>query len=132
MYQLRAIPLILLIVACARFDPIGNAETLEQKAFATYGTFVIAEETAAELMGSPNVPDTVKVTIQTMDGIAKPAADILLDVALEVAQARAALQLNPDASLVDKLNVAVGALDAAYRDAKPKIDALQSVVANLN
>lgn len=129
--RLRTVPvfLFLIVTACATFDPIGAAETLEQKAFAAYGTFVVYEENAADLMGSANVPDEVKVVIQATDSIAKPAADILVSVAREVVKAREALEAAPDdASLVDKLNIAILALNAAYLNAQPKIDALRLAI----
>lgn len=124
--------LALLLPGCALFqdNPVEQAKTLEQKAFASYGLFVIAEEEAANLMADPAIPDSVKFQIQFADRIAKPAADILLRAAKGVEQARKELEAVANPTAEDKLLVALQALNAAYADAKPRIQALQSAVKN--
>ena len=125
--------LILLLVplgftsGCALFSkessPIASAETPEQKAFALYGTFVNLQETGAELILSPNVPEEVKAAIQATDAVAHPAAQILQSTAVKVLKARA--ELEAGVSTVEELSAVLIALDLAYREAGPKINALK-------
>jgi len=130
---LRAIVLAvaLALAGCSTADPLKTAQTLEQKAFALYGTFVVYEEAGAEMILDPAVPDSVKVVIQQADSVAKPAADILVTVARETSVARAELALIPSETFRDKLVAAIAALQRAYWSAKPKIDALSLAVENL-
>lgn len=65
---------VVFIGGCAG-NPIKAAETAEQKAFAAYGLFVVLEERAADVMGDPAVPDSVKTRIQRIDARLKPMAD---------------------------------------------------------
>jgi hypothetical protein len=74
---------VLALQACAVTDPIQKAETTEQRAFATYGTFVIIEEQAAKLVSSGQIPDSAVRAIGRADAQAKPVADSLLDATLE-------------------------------------------------
>ena len=77
------IAVVLALQACAVTDPISKAETTEQRAFATYGTFVIIEEQAAKLVSSGAIPDSAVRAIGRADAQAKPVADSLLDATLE-------------------------------------------------
>ena len=64
---------------CVGTNPIAAAETPEQKAFATYGTFVIFSEKAADLAEQPNIPRNVKLGLINAEERAKPIADSLLN-----------------------------------------------------
>lgn len=81
--------IVLLLQACAASNPIAKAETTEQRAFATYGTFVIIEEQAAKLVSSGQIPDSAVRAIARADAQVKPVADSLLDVTLEFTVIRA-------------------------------------------
>ncbi len=83
------IVVMLALQACAIADPIERAETTEQRAFATYGTFVIVEEQAAKLVSSGSIPDSAVRAIGRADAQAKPVADSLLDATLEFTVIRA-------------------------------------------
>ena len=74
--------LLLLLTAlagCQSANPIAAAETPEQRAYAAYGTFVIAQETAADLVEDTSIPRGVKLRIIAAEERAKPVADSLLD-----------------------------------------------------
>jgi hypothetical protein len=75
--------IMLLLQACAGANPISKAETTEQRAYATYGTFVIVEEQAAQLVSSGQVSDSTVRAIGRADAAVKPVADSLLDATLE-------------------------------------------------
>jgi len=81
--------IMLLLQACAGANPIAKAETTEQRAFATYGTFVIIEEQAAKLVSSGQIPDSAVRAIARADSQVKSVADSLLDATLEFAVIRA-------------------------------------------
>ncbi len=68
---------------CASTNPIGAAETAEQRAYAAYGTFVIFQEKAADLVEDENIPDGVKLPIIQAEERAKPVADSLIEAYVE-------------------------------------------------
>ncbi len=67
------------LAGCQGANPIKAAETPEQRAYAAYGTFVIAQETAADLVEDASIPDGVRLRIIQAEERAKPVADSLLD-----------------------------------------------------
>ena len=81
--------IIFALQACAGSNPIAAAETTEQRAFATYGTFVIIEEQAAKLVSSGQISDSAVRAIARADAQVKSVADSLLDATLEFAVIRA-------------------------------------------
>ena len=81
--------IIFALQACAGSNPIAKAETTEQRAFATYGTFVIIEEQAAKLVSSGQISDSAVRAIARADSQVKPVADSLLDATLEFTVIRA-------------------------------------------
>lgn len=94
-FQFRALYLslvaaLLALAGCAS-NPVSEAETVEQTAYALYGTFVVFEEAGAELIRSPSVPTSAKRAIQRTDAVAKPIADEVIDLVLEVQEVRTAV-----------------------------------------
>ena len=73
----------LFLSACQSANPIGAAETAEQRAYAAYGTFVIFQEKAADLAEDANIPRGVKLRIIAAEERAKPVAESLLDAYTE-------------------------------------------------
>jgi hypothetical protein len=67
------------LAGCQTANPLAAAETSEQRAFAAYGTFVILQETAADLVEDPAIPRGAKLRIIQAEERAKPVADSLLD-----------------------------------------------------
>lgn len=112
--------------ACATINPIGTAQTAEQKAYAAYGTFVVFEEEAAKLVQSSEVPPDVKENLKRADAVAKPAADALVAAARQVLMVRK--QLESGATTDDKLRLAIENLNRWYFDTLPKIQALVTLV----
>ena len=72
-----------LLQGCANTNPVAAADTPEQRAYAAYGTFVIAQETAADLVEDASIPDGVRLRIISAEERAKPVADSLLDAYTE-------------------------------------------------
>jgi hypothetical protein len=103
-------------------SPSAVAETPEQHAYALYGQFVIAEETAAGIVEDPATPQVVKDQIAKADATAKPVADNLLDAARSVMKIRA--ELAQGKSSEEKLAIAITNLEKWIADARPKIEAL--------
>lgn len=112
MRQVQAFYLLVILFAlqaCAGTNPIAKAETAEQRAFATYGTFVIIEEQAAKLVSSGQIPDSAVRAIGRADAQAKPVADSLLDATLEFIVIRSEYEAGETAerrfvSAMDSLN----------------------------
>lgn len=114
------VAILVLIAACT--GTTVRPKTSEQQAFYLYGTFVVAEEAGARLVSNPAVPEEIKSHIRALDSVAKPAADLMFEAALQVGAVREA---NADPALVD---AAIAGLDAAFADALPKIRNLMFVI----
>lgn len=122
-----ALILIAAVVAgCSTLSPLKAAETAEQRAFAAYGTFVVYQELAVDIMRDPQVPDSVKLRIQRAEGQAKPVADSLLDTALEVSSIRR--QFDEGRATDSALLVAVQMLDESLERLAPLINNLVAAV----
>ena len=63
------------MAGCAGTNPIKAAETTQQRAYASYGTFVIAQEKAADVVEQTSLPNSVKLRIIRAEERAKPVAD---------------------------------------------------------
>lgn len=86
------------LVGCAG-SPIKVAQTTEQKAYALYGTFVIAEEQAAKLTApTSNLSPAAKTAIIAASQRAQPAMDVVL---LGISQYEAA-RADFEAAKIDK------------------------------
>lgn len=84
--QLFAFYCLLLLIGlegCAASNPLAQAETVEQKAYAAYGSFVIAEEQAAKLVSSGQLTNSQKISIGRADQRAKEVVDDLIAAVLE-------------------------------------------------
>lgn len=128
MRRLVVLPLIILcsIFSGCQHNPLKAAETAEQKAFALYGTFEVAETLAAKLVLAPEVPANVKQALRKADREAKPAADALLAAAEEVILIKR--QLAAGETSEQKLQIASSNLLMWYTTARPKILHLIQVV----
>ena len=116
----------LALTACAG-SPIRIAQTVEQKAYATYGTFVIAEEQAVKLSApastlSPVVKGQIIVAFQK----AQPAVDTMMKGLNAAEQAKADF----DAQKIDKptFQVVVDNLGGWVAQAAPLVATLVSAV----
>lgn len=118
--------IMLVLQACAASNPMAKAETVEQRAFAAYGTFVIFEEQAAKLISSGELSNSVVRAIGRADARAKPVADSLLDATLEFAQIRAEFEAGGtgEARFVSAMNELNGWVERAL----PLINNLVSAV----
>jgi hypothetical protein len=101
-------------------------QTVEQKAFETYGTFVVAEEAAAALIQDPDVPEQAKVAIQLADSLAKPAADTLLEAALKAIEIKAAVDAGERPS--EDLDAILGLLEELIAEVRPDVMKLLDAV----
>jgi hypothetical protein len=72
-----------LLQGCAGTNPIAAAETPEQRAYAAYCTFVIAQETAADLVEDTAIPRGVKLRIIAAEERAQPVAESMLEAYME-------------------------------------------------
>ena len=118
--------IMLLLQACAGANPIAKAETTEQRAFATYGTFVIIEEQAAKLVSSGQIPDSAVRAIARADAQVKPVADSLLDATLEFAVIKA--EFEAGATGEERFVRAMNELNSWVERARPLIANLISAV----
>lgn len=129
MRQVQAFYLLVILFAlqaCAGANPISKAETTEQRAFATYGTFVIIEEQAAKLVSSGSIPNSAVRAIGRADAQAKPVADSLLDATLEFTVIR--VEFEAGGSGEEKFVRAMNELNGWVERARPLIANLISAV----
>lgn len=125
------VPLLLAIAimglyACASANPLARAETVEQKAYAAYGTFVIFEEQAAALVSSGQVGDNVARVLIAADERAKPVADGLVDATLEFSAIKAEYEAGTTGEA--RFVIAMENLNAWVERALPLINNLASSV----
>ena len=84
--------LTLMLVGCQAANPLAQAETSEQRAYAAYGTFVIFQEKAADLAEDPNIPRGAKLRIIAAEERARPVAESLLEAYIEFVAIKAEFQ----------------------------------------
>ena len=87
--------LLLFVVAlsgCTGMNPVKVAESPEQQAYAAYGTFVIFQEKAANIVEDRTIPRGVRLKIIEAEERAKPVADSLLDAFAEFLTVKAEFQ----------------------------------------
>lgn len=119
------------LTACS-VNPVKQADTFEQKAYALYGTYVIFQGKAAELVDDATVPERVKQGLRDADKKAYPVAESLVDAAIAVGDIRTIIEdceslqapeLNPACTPSNerRLQNAITNLGAIYFQAQPII-----------
>ncbi len=107
---------------CASTNPIAAAETAEQRAYAAYGTFVIFQEKAVDLVGEESIPSDVRLRIIAAEERAKPVADSLLDAYVEFLAVKA--EFNAGDTSQERLVAAANSLDDWIARLAPMINEL--------
>ena len=133
MRKLAPVLLLFFITACTTTpaDLLRTAQTPAQHAFALYGTFVVFEETVADIVERAGTPQVVKNALKAADAVAKPLADVMLVSARSYVAVEAQLANgDPDITFND-LKMALKELTLAIKFAGPSINALVSAVQNL-
>jgi hypothetical protein len=116
----------MLMAACETSNPVAEAETPEQKAFAIYGTYVVFSEQAAILSATKTIPASIRLGLVEAEEAAKPAADALkaaYDQAVGIAK-----EVALGTSTEERYVIAVGNLNRWITDAAPAITALKTAV----
>lgn len=106
-------------VAACTGNPVQQAETVEQKAYALYGTYVIFQERAAELVQDTATPENVKQALREADRVAYPVAESLVEAVLEVETIRQ--QVAAGMTSEERLTIAISNLSTIYFSAAPKL-----------
>ena len=88
MLKVVLVSLALTLLAGCPINPVKQAETFEQKAFALYGTYVIFQGKAAELVQDAAVSERIKQGLRDADKAAYPVAEDLVDAAVTAADIR--------------------------------------------
>jgi len=125
-YNIYLLAIVLALQACAVTDPIAKADTLEQKAFATYGTFVIFEEQAAKLVSSGELSNSAVRAIGRADERAKPVVDSLIAAAVEFAAIKAEYEASGEGE--ERFIAAMNELNVWVSRAAPLVDNLISAI----
>jgi len=112
--------------ACGTLNPLSHAQTLQQKAYAQYGVFVVIEEQAAAIVQEPTVPASAKQAVARADAVAKPVADKLLAAILAVDQIRE--DIRAGRTTEDKLVIATANLQKWYDEVVPLLNDLVAAV----
>lgn len=90
--DIRQVWLLILAVAlagCQSANPIAAADTNEQRAYASYGTFVIFQEKAADLAQDATLPRGVRLRVAQAEQRARPVAESLLTTYMEFIEIKA-------------------------------------------
>jgi hypothetical protein len=75
---------MLFVSSCGINNPIQQAETVEQKALATYGSYVIVKEQAAKLYIDPATPESVKQTLKEANDVVRDPINSMYEAAIFV------------------------------------------------
>ncbi len=110
------------LAGCQSANPIAAAETPEQRAYAAYGTFVIAQETAADLVEQDTIPRGVRLRIIQAEERAKPVAESLLDAYIDFLIVKA--EFNAGTTSEQRLAIAAESLDDWVTQLAPLINEL--------
>ncbi len=110
------------LAGCQSANPMKFAETPEQRAYAAYGTFVIAQETAADLVEDDSIPRGVKLRIIQAEERAKPVADSLLDAYMEFLIVKA--EFDAGETSEERLVIAAQGLDDWVTQLAPLVNEL--------
>jgi hypothetical protein len=108
------------------YDAVSAAETLEQRTFALYGTFVWAQGVAADVVEDPEVPDTVAKAVGDAVMVARPSVRTAFELAITAADLRR--ELRTGANVGDKLAAVLEDLGEAYTRAEPHVRSLVSLI----
>lgn len=113
---------LLTLAACTVVSPIQTARTVEQRAYALYAEYTIAQGAAVRLVQDPAVPESVKKSLRQAEAVAYPVADQLAESAQLVTDIRETyvVGVTPE----EKLNSAIVHLSDIYFAAKPQIQNL--------
>ncbi len=116
------------VVGCATADLIREAETPEQKYWVALNVFDVYDAAALSLAQDPATPVAVQQILKKARGVAK-AALVLADEAYNAVQsARMQLDLNPDATNLDILTVAVQTFNDRAGNAFIKVRSFRDTV----
>jgi hypothetical protein len=126
---------LVLALACAAstscvtvqpYDAISAAETLEQRTFALYGTYVWAQGVAADIVEDPEVPDSVAKAVGNAVVAARPPVRAAFELAVKAADIRR--ELRAGANVGDQLAAVLEDLGEAYTLAEPHVRQLVAVI----
>lgn len=113
---------LMFLSGCQSTNPIGAAETAEQRAYAAYGTFVIFQEKAADLVEQPELSRGLKLRIINAEEAAKPVAESLLDAYTELLAVRA--QFDAGQTTEEKVVIASNNLNSWITRLAPLVNEL--------
>lgn len=122
------VPLLLILAACTS-NPFKTAETGEQKSDALYGSYVIAKEQGATLLGNPSITDSAKRPLAELMVASKPVADSLQNALIEYSTVRS--QLAAGTTSEERLLIAQQNVDEWTAKASPLINQLIEAVGGL-
>lgn len=130
--KLNALPLLLLLLLTAAgcpLNPVHTAQTVEQKADAIYGEYVIAKEQGAALLNDATIPDTAKRPLAEAMVSSKATADSLHDALGEYSKVKS--QLAAGTTSNDKLVIAEQNLSTWLAESQPLIQKLIDIVGGI-
>lgn len=113
------------IAACAH-DPVADSKTIEQKADAVYGEYVIAKEQVQALLADPSVDAATKTKIANATVATTPAADDLFSGLTAYSSAESDLVASKGTQAA--VDTAVANLSKWLAQAQPLVDELMTLV----
>jgi hypothetical protein len=117
---------IVTIAACAQFNPIAQAETVQQKALAAYGSVTIGVEQIAALLAPDTLPDNVQTPLIAAAEKGGAFAKAGLKAYTEAEAATAAFKV--DAAEQGRFNATMASLDSWLTKSGPVIDDLKAAL----
>jgi hypothetical protein len=113
---------LLALASCASFNPMSNARTAEQRAWALYGTYVVFQEQAAGMVKDPAVSLATKEALKRAEAASYPVAEGLFTAGQEVIAVRR--QLEAGTTGAEQMDIAMRNLSEWYMRAQPLVTSL--------
>ncbi len=127
----HAAALLLTVAACStvdRYVPSTAAETVQQHAYAVFGTYAAVVEAAANIAESPETPFEVVEATARVAFAARPVMKTMLEAVVAVERARQAVTAEEQGA-AERLDSTLVELERAVRRARPVLNELLSLVA---
>lgn len=121
-----AVPVTFLLPGCGTNSPIQQAESLEQKALATYGSYVIVKEQAAKLYADPVTPDSVKAALKAANDVAREPLELLYKSVITYKELQEAVAVGTATEA--EMQEAAEALLRLYLEAGPALKSFEDEV----
>ena len=110
-----------IFMAGCSVNPISEAETAEQRAFAVYGIYVASAETAADIFQDPEIPQGVRDDVRELANRSRPLVEGMYEAAQLAREAREDFRSGGETTGI-RVNATITNLETWIAQAQPIVD----------